>query len=398
MKIFFLSVIPRECAQMHVDKHLYKKIFEYYELICDKNKHHPCSSWVKKSNENYKWLVELTLELCYEYKYRYNKIHKYQQLIIKLKNKNPKVPLATFTEPTQIMPEMYKGTDFILAYRDYYFFEKHSILQWTKRPTPFWIQVMYNVFEKDKFIISENFQYENIESFCKKNTITNEKAKTRNEVQSHGFSWEQELITNVYGTTEEELKKNVKYNSKIDLPSTLNNLDRCDLSIKTSSNVNTVCMADCLRVYDEVNSGKNIHLVVVFYEQNDTRNTKNISSIIELDLTNSCELLFGIITRSQLEELDKAVKSVPQKRKPTVEEHTIMYSLRNRLQENSGAIYFNIKCNSTQSRLQCSFNKFQQFVQKNPSRVIAKSNTNEFRGGVISGEINSSRRVFKKNI
>jgi hypothetical protein len=217
----------------------------------------------------------------------------------------------------------------------------------------------------------------------------------RKEVQAHGFSWEKELITKVYGATLEELK-GIKYNSKMDLPSALNRLDSCDVYVKTSCRVNAVCMADCLRVYDAVNSGKPIHLVVILYKQDDTTNTKKISSIIEVDLTNSRDLLFGTLTRSQIEELDKAVKSIPQKRKPTDEEYKNICSIRDRLQENSGAVHLDIKCNSTQSRLQCSFNHFQTFVQKNAPRVIAKSNTNEFRGGVISGEIKSSRRVFKK--
>jgi len=215
----------------------------------------------------------------------------------------------------------------------------------------------------------------------------------KKEVQSHGFIWEKELLTNVYLVTPEELKT-IKYTSKMDLPSELNHLDSCDLSVKTTCNVNTVCMADCLRLYDAVSSGNPFHLVVICYEQND--NTKKVKCIVEIDLTNSHELLFGTLTRSQIEELDKVVKTIPQKRKPTDEEHKKMYSIRNRLQEKSGAIYFNIKCNSTQSRLQCSFNHFMDFVIKNASRVVAISKTNEFRGGIISYEIESSRRVFKK--
>jgi len=55
-----------------------------------------------------------------------------------------------------------------------------------------------------------------------------------------------------------------------------------------------------------------------------------------------------------------------------------------------------IKCNSQQSRLQCSFNEFQRFIRENPSKVITKSNTNNFRGGMITSEITSSRRRFNK--
>jgi hypothetical protein len=154
-------------------------------------------------------------------------------------------------------------------------------------------------------------------------------------------------------------------------------------------------MADCLRMFDCVSSGNPIHMVVIHYIQDDITNTKKINSIIEIDLTSSHTLLFGELTRSQLEELDKAVKSVPQKSKPTSEEYNNMYSIRNKLQSLSKAIHLDIKCNSTQSRLQCSFNSFQKFIANNPSKVIAKSNTNEFRGGNISLEIKSSRRVFK---
>lgn len=215
----------------------------------------------------------------------------------------------------------------------------------------------------------------------------------RREVQAHGFSWEREIITNVYGATKEDLA-NIKYTSKMDLPAKLNKLDSCDISVKTSCSKNTVCMADCLRVFDATSSGIPMHMVVIYYIQDDTNNTKKISSIIEVDLTNSASLLFGSLTRSQIEELDKEVKSIPQKRRPTHEEHTKMYVMRDSLKSLSGAIYLNIKCDSTQSRLQCSFNHFQEFIEKNPSRVIATSNSNEFRGGVITLEINSSRRVL----
>jgi len=217
----------------------------------------------------------------------------------------------------------------------------------------------------------------------------------RKEVQAHGFSWEKETITNIYHATNEELKE-IKYTGKTDLPAKFNRLDNCDISVKTTGSKNAVCMGDCLRVFDAMGSGKPIHMVVIHYIQDDTTNQKKVANIIEIDLTNSRDLLFGTLTRSQIEDLDKAVKSVPQKRKPTEEEYKKMYSIRDSMQELSGAIHLDIKCDSTQSRLQCSFNHFQQFIEKNPSKIIAKSDTNEFRGGSISSHIASSRRVFKK--
>ena len=150
-------------------------------------------------------------------------------------------------------------------------------------------------------------------------------------------------------------------------------------------------MADCLRVYDMV-SGPNIHMVVLHYNQ--VKDIKMVTNIIEIDLTNSRELLFGTLTRSQIETLDAAVNSVPNNRSPTPEEYKYMYDIKKKLQQLSGAIRLDIKCNSQQSRLQCSFNKFQLFIQNNP-KIIASTNTNEFRGGSITKEIQSLCRKFK---
>ena len=210
--------------------------------------------------------------------------------------------------------------------------------------------------------------------------------------QGHGFSLEKEIMRMIYHMTEEELQS-IPYTSKVDIPAELNRLDHCDVSIKTSGHSNMVCMADCLRVYDSVSSGKPLHMIVIHYIQEAT--IKKITSIIEMDLTDSREALFGSLTRAEIEILDRAVKAIPQKKKPTEEEHKNMYAIRDSLQTRSGAIHLDIKCNSTQSRLQCSFNRFQQFVENHPVRIIAKSNTNEFRGGALSPQIVSSRRIFK---
>jgi hypothetical protein len=225
---------------------------------------------------------------------------------------------------------------------------------------------------------------------CKEN-----KKESINETQLHGFIWERELIMNVYSGTIEQIK-NIKYGCKFDLPSEYNNLDHSNISIKTTCSKSIVCMSDCLRVFDSIASGDSFHLVVICYKQNDISKTKKIISIIELDLTNSLDILFPNIKREEIEELDKAVKSIPQKIKPSPEEHKNMYSIKNKLQEKSDIIQFNIKCNSTQSRLQCSFNKFDKFIEKYPKLVIAKSDNNIFRGSSISLEIKSERRSFKK--
>jgi len=218
------------------------------------------------------------------------------------------------------------------------------------------------------------------------------------EVQKHGKLWELDMLRNVYGITDDEMKE-LRYTDKMDLPGKFNHVDPgVNMSIKTTGKENMVCMGDCLRVYDAVKSGELFHMVVLVYTQNDDTKTKKVKTITEIDLTNAVTPLFGDITRAQLEQLDKAVKAVPQKRKPTTGEHDHMYTLRNHLQPSSVAIHFDIKCNSTQSRLQCSLNRFQDFLNQNPDRIIAKRDTTTglFRGKKIVEEIASSRRVFKK--
>ena len=215
------------------------------------------------------------------------------------------------------------------------------------------------------------------------------------EVQRHGFFWEKELIHKVYGASPEELKA-IRYNSKMDLPMSLNRKNSVDLSIKTTCSPNAVCMADCLRVYDAVSSGKPFHMTVITYKQNDEAQTKKITNIVEVNITGAKESLFGSLTRSQIDMLDSLVKEVPQKRRPTPEEYTAMYRMRNELQPLSAAIHLDIKCNSQQSRLQCSFNHFQDFLTRNPDRIIAQSSSGSFRGGSITEEIASGRRTFNR--
>ena len=211
------------------------------------------------------------------------------------------------------------------------------------------------------------------------------------EVQKHGKFWEKEILK-TRGVTEDELKA-IKYTSKMDLPAHLDRLDKSNISVKTTNSPNMVCMGDCLRVFDSSIMNEPIHMISIQYTQE--ADIKKVVSIIEIDLTNSREELFGTLTREQIEELDKVVKSIPKRRRPTEEERNRIYSLQESLQAQSGAIYLNIKIDSkSQRRLQCSFNQFKIFIEKNPDRVVSKSNTHEFRGGAITAEIPSGRRVF----
>ena len=173
MNIFYLNKDPKTCAEMHVDKHCVKMILEYAQLLStahrfldghesitlsasgrkkktwslDDNRNnvlysathinHPSAIWVRQSQENYKWLFSLFIELMREYNYRYGKIHACMRLASTLKDAPHNIPIGNFTEPTPAMPDHYKvAGDSIQSYKNYYLGDKQRMFSWKNRPTP----------------------------------------------------------------------------------------------------------------------------------------------------------------------------------------------------------------------------------------------------------------------
>ena len=133
-------------------------------------------------------------------------------------------------------------------------------------------------------------------------------------VQNHGFFWEHELLVNVYRVDPYELKK-VGHTSPFDGPAHLNRLTGIDMSIKTTGNSGTICLGDCLRIYEDVSSGKPYHMTVLHYKQDDATKTKNVMWITEIELTSSIQLMFGDLTREDISSLFR--RNVVQQRKNT---------------------------------------------------------------------------------
>lgn len=154
---------------MHCDKHVVKMILETCQMLCTvwhvvdpdgeiytpkykiAHKNHPCTIWARTSLDNYQWLCELGIELCKEYTYRYGKHHASEPYIMEMSQQIPPVPREGFTTPAQAMPDMYKDDDAVVAYRHYYFFEKHRMLSWkgriASREPPEWIGDFHSMFE-----------------------------------------------------------------------------------------------------------------------------------------------------------------------------------------------------------------------------------------------------------
>ena len=101
---------------------------------------HPASIWTRSSKQNFTWLLNLGIELCHEYTFRYDKIHKCTQHIVNFSE----IDLSNFPDKpgeikfVQCMPEEYKCSDTVEAYRTYYLKDKAHIASWKRRGIPEW--------------------------------------------------------------------------------------------------------------------------------------------------------------------------------------------------------------------------------------------------------------------
>jgi hypothetical protein len=108
------------------------------ELYKISNKNHPCNIWLRESKQNYEWLWELAVGLVDEYKIRYeNKTHKTEEMLLRLSETPHNIPSIELTTFAQAMPEIYRNTCVVTAYRNYYMNDKKSFATW-KTQKPYW--------------------------------------------------------------------------------------------------------------------------------------------------------------------------------------------------------------------------------------------------------------------
>lgn len=149
MNIFILDNDPKVAAKYLCDKHLIKMILESAQLLCSpyhpgvapyKRTHfnHPCSKWVRESEGNYRWLISHALSMCDEYTMFYKKTHKCEAVIKWCEDNIDKIKFIekSMTPFAQAMPDQYKKTDAVAAYRDYYSKEKRSMAAWKNGRIP----------------------------------------------------------------------------------------------------------------------------------------------------------------------------------------------------------------------------------------------------------------------
>lgn len=152
MNIFYLHSDPKLASLYHCDKHIVKMPLETAQLLCTAHwitgseapykathKNHPCSLWLLESLDNYMWLTQLGLELCYEYTYRYGRVHACQKVIDWCIANVPNIPKKGMTKPALAMPDECKVKCAIDSYRNYYIQHKQHLHQWSKRSKPDWL-------------------------------------------------------------------------------------------------------------------------------------------------------------------------------------------------------------------------------------------------------------------
>lgn len=103
---------------------------------------HPCNIWLRDSIQHYDWLVQHTYGLCREYTKRYNKVHACQQMLEYLCMQPQNIPTydsypknITFV---QAMPDEYKNSDPVVAYRNFYRGSKSKFARWKYTNPPRW--------------------------------------------------------------------------------------------------------------------------------------------------------------------------------------------------------------------------------------------------------------------
>jgi hypothetical protein len=186
MNIFFLHPNPRKAARWHLDKHVVKMILEsvqmlytahwvlcYPELLTCKSPvavsclqktlaappvfltaptsgyrpvhvHHPCTVWVRTTRGNYRWLALLALELCREFRFRYE--HEHSCFIhAKWLYENPPSALLGMNQTIAAIamdPKYRINKNPVCCYRNFYRkskVEERGLGKYTKRHEPHWL-------------------------------------------------------------------------------------------------------------------------------------------------------------------------------------------------------------------------------------------------------------------
>ena len=158
MNIFFLDKTPSFSAQYLCDKHIPKMLLESAQMLSTAVQNytdrieelykpaypnHPMTKWVGFNRDCFSWALGNAVWINNEYEYRFKKKHKSFRIIQNILTNNyiADIPDGFFKEPPQCMPNEYRDTDYVVAYRRYYNANKKYFAKWEKgRQQPDWWQ------------------------------------------------------------------------------------------------------------------------------------------------------------------------------------------------------------------------------------------------------------------
>lgn len=158
MNIFVVDKDPIVAAHQLCDKHVVKMIVEGCQMLSTVHRmsashvvyapielykasfhNHPCTIWARKTTANYQWLADHTHALSLEYTHRYGKIHLSHEMTKWFIAHCPlQIPQGDLTTFAQAMPDKYKCSDAVTAYRNYYLYEKSRFAKWKFTQAPEW--------------------------------------------------------------------------------------------------------------------------------------------------------------------------------------------------------------------------------------------------------------------
>lgn len=155
MNIFILDDDPATCAKYHCDKHVVKMTLETAQILCTvqhmynydapykpTHKNHPCVRWAASNQTRYNWLWFLGMHLSEEYRYRYGKSHKSENVISELYDPPARMNISGLRDPFELaIPLEYKCGSAVESYRNYYRAEKRHFATWKNRPIPEWFNL-----------------------------------------------------------------------------------------------------------------------------------------------------------------------------------------------------------------------------------------------------------------
>ena len=123
MNIFILDNNPIKAAQLQCDKHVVKMI-------------------------NYIWHYDHFMSLCYEYQYRYGKVHSTQtrlEEVLSIPPRNiPQDGLTPFRLAMGVAPECIDESNPVISYRKFYQTKQARFkMAWTKREVPDWFKELF---------------------------------------------------------------------------------------------------------------------------------------------------------------------------------------------------------------------------------------------------------------